>query len=61
MCINKIVGIGECFGVQICVGVVGFECDGLLFFVEICDGIDENCDGQVDEDFKNLLIGMYES
>jgi hypothetical protein len=60
-CTNKIAGIGECPGVQICVGAAGFKCDGPLPLPETCDGTDENCDGQADEDFKNPLTGMYES
>lgn len=43
---------GECrgFGVQVCVGDVWSECDGArLPSLEICNGKDDDCDGQVDE------------
>jgi hypothetical protein len=49
--------IGECrFGVQTCVGVEWGPCEGAIEpSVEQCDGLDNDCDGQADQNF--VLLG----
>ena len=37
------------------------ECNIEDFNVEICDGLDNNCNGQIDEGFLNQQTGRYES
>ena len=44
---------GKCFGEQLCDGPDGWtECDAKVPAEEICDGQDNNCDGDVDEGFE---------
>jgi hypothetical protein len=47
-------GFGSCPGVQVCDGAQGFVCHGQMPAMEICDGIDNNCNGMVDEGFVGL-------
>jgi hypothetical protein len=53
------VGVGECeaSGVYVCTGdQTGTECDATAGTpsAELCDGLDNDCDTEVDEDFANL-------
>ncbi len=44
---------GTCEGVEICGGEQGPICIGPQAEAETCDGVDNNCDGRIDEDFKD--------
>ena len=50
---------GVCVGSHICDGVNGLLCDGQIPEMEICDGQDNDCDGDMDEDFTNDM-GEYD-
>jgi len=47
-------GFGSCAGVQVCDGAQGFVCHGQTPSMEICDSIDNNCNGTTDEGFAGL-------
>ena len=46
-------GFGTCEGLATCSGTQGWVCDAMVPLAESCNGIDDDCDGSVDEDFKN--------
>ena len=48
---------GTCKGVTQCLGPQGLTCTALTPAAETCNGIDDNCDGFVDEPFK--VNGVY--
>jgi hypothetical protein len=51
-CENAVDGVGTCSGLQYCLGGQGWVCQAAVPELEICDGKDNDCDGDVDEDFK---------
>ncbi|MCC6620924.1 MAG: hypothetical protein IT385_06700, partial [Deltaproteobacteria bacterium] len=52
-CENTIEGVGTCRGQRVCVGVQGWVCTAAEPEIEVCDFRDNDCDGAVDEDFKD--------
>jgi len=52
-CENTVAGVGTCRGVNVCVGTQGLVCTALTPEVESCDFRDNDCDGEIDEDFKD--------
>ncbi|MDP6945472.1 MAG: hypothetical protein QF464_15090, partial [Myxococcota bacterium] len=53
-------GAGECFGIESCNPAVGWEgCTAAEPSAETCDYLDDDCDGTVDEEFKNEE-GVYD-
>ncbi len=46
-------GFGTCRGLSVCVGTQGFVCTASEPEAEACDFRDNDCDGTIDEDFKD--------
>jgi len=70
-CTDKSVGtvrsclVETCTGFQVCEAqptqFAWTECNVEDYNVEICDGLDNNCDQQIDEGFLNQSTGRYDS
>ena len=56
-CFNTVEGVGSCEGVSVCSGKDGWVCAGPVPSVEVCDYVDNDCDGAPDDPFK--LSGEY--
>jgi len=52
-CENDTPGIGSCPGEWVCAGESGWGCIGPHAKAEECNYIDDDCDGETDEDYKN--------
>ncbi len=50
---------GSCLGEIVCAGTSGEICYGSEPRTELCNGADDDCDGDVDEDFRNAE-GLYD-
>ena len=58
-CEKSVEGVGSCAGVSVCQGSQGLVCQAATPAAESCDFKDNDCDGQVDEDF--MEAGIYKS
>ena len=58
-CENSVAGIGTCSGDALCQGELGWVCLASKPIAELCDFKDNDCDGDVDESFKNAA-GKYD-
>ncbi len=53
VCENEVPGVGKCAGQWVCRGEKGWDCVGPEPKKEECNYVDDDCDGAVDEDFKD--------
>jgi hypothetical protein len=57
-CANTIAGVGTCSANWVCGGASGWSCNAATPTTEACDFDDDDCDGQVDENFRDTS-GRY--
>ncbi len=50
---------GTCDGKLVCQGGAGLSCDAATPSADVCNGQDDNCDGQVDEGALDPATGLY--
>ncbi|MCC6624227.1 MAG: hypothetical protein IT385_23450 [Deltaproteobacteria bacterium] len=50
---------GTCEGLWTCTGPGGWVCDAPIPAAEVCDYRDEDCNGQVDDGFRDPETGLY--
>ena len=60
-CTNSVPGVGACPGLKQCLGAGGLVCDAPEPQVESCNSLDDDCDGVVDDGFKDPATGKYVS
>ncbi|MEC9073293.1 MAG: MopE-related protein, partial [Myxococcota bacterium] len=52
-CSVDVEGVGSCGGVEVCLGAQGLVCQAGTPEIEACDFQDNDCDGSIDENFKD--------
>ncbi len=57
---QKTTDAGTCIGVRICDGTMYSACSAATPTTEVCNGIDDDCDMQVDEDLGSTTCGVGE-
>ncbi len=57
---EKATDAGTCVGVRVCDGVQYTSCSAQTPSAEICNGVDDDCDRQVDEDLGSTTCGVGE-
>ncbi len=50
---------GTCSGKQVCSGGAGLSCDAAIPTADVCNGLDDNCDGVTDEGALDAATGHY--
>ena len=58
-CTSAIPGVGTCVGLLACEGADGWVCNAKDPEPEVCDYQDNDCDGDVDDSFRDPVTGLY--